>query len=164
MKERRLPHLEKVEAELDHVKTELQEAASRVAEIRMQQDHLCNDIQMIAKQADQTQELIDNEIFHQLRLVEDHFIRLRYRLSESSGLVDASWAALSYVLRIFFWFSWIGVTCVNQPHRPRVMLTIPGPQTAPCHQSSYHASDYCCCQNLTTGYLGDARPGRCLPL
>ena len=109
---RRVPHLEKVEAELDHVKTELQSAASRVAEIRKQQDHLCNDIQVIAKQADQTQELIDNEIFHQLRLVEDHFIRLRYRLSESSGLVDASWAALSYVLRIFFWFSWIGVTCV----------------------------------------------------
>jgi hypothetical protein len=46
----------------------------------------------------------------QLRMLEDHYFRLRTSLTRPSSSIDALWALLAGALTVVFWLSWLFVT------------------------------------------------------
>ncbi|KAK9897550.1 hypothetical protein P389DRAFT_179152 [Cystobasidium minutum MCA 4210] len=108
--EKRVPLLEKVTTELNDASSTLDDAVSKSRDIMKQQDTAKDKINDIVDLANAAENLIGGEVFQQLRMLEDHLMRLRYNATDTRGYADAAWAVLSYILRIFFWFSWIGVT------------------------------------------------------
>lgn len=45
--------------------------------------------------------------FPQLRILEDHYFRLRTALTRPSTSVDLLWAGLSYLLTVLFFLTWL---------------------------------------------------------
>ncbi|GAA5986652.1 hypothetical protein JCM10908_003842 [Rhodotorula pacifica] len=67
-------------------------------------------INEVLSKVNDAQQTIDREDFQRLRMLEDHYFRLRTALSRPSTSLDFLWTGLSYVLVILFWLSWFVVT------------------------------------------------------
>ncbi|GAA5973906.1 hypothetical protein JCM21900_000815 [Sporobolomyces salmonicolor] len=99
--------LERAVEELEKATRELDDEAKRVLGA---QEDVDAEIGGVVGGVDGVQRGIDATNFQQLRILEDHYFRLRTALARPSSSIDGLWTALSYALTVLFWLSWLAVT------------------------------------------------------
>ncbi|GAA6042557.1 hypothetical protein JCM8097_004665 [Rhodosporidiobolus ruineniae] len=99
--------LERVLDELFKASTDLDSAAHEVVR---DQEEVDGQISATVGKVDAAQKSIDQNNFQQLRMLEDHYFRLRTSLARPSSSFDFLWTGLSYALTVLFWLSWAVVT------------------------------------------------------
>ncbi|GAA5900304.1 hypothetical protein JCM5296_003034 [Sporobolomyces johnsonii] len=99
--------LERAVEELEKATRELDEEAKRLVGA---QEDVDAEIGGVVGGVDGVQRGIDATNFQQLRILEDHYFRLRTALARPSSSIDVLWTGLSYALTVLFWLSWLAVT------------------------------------------------------
>ncbi|KAL8279742.1 hypothetical protein RQP46_007837 [Phenoliferia psychrophenolica] len=99
--------LEKAIEDLNRTTKDIDEAAERVGR---NQDRVGKEIREVVCEVDGVEKAIEETYLQQLRMLDDHYFRLRTSLTRPSTSIDLFWAALSYFLTALFWFSWFLVT------------------------------------------------------
>ncbi|KAK4701790.1 hypothetical protein P7C70_g4438, partial [Phenoliferia sp. Uapishka_3] len=102
-----LDMLKKAIEDLNRTTKDIDEAAERVGRM---QDRVGKEIREVVAAVDEVDKAIEGTYLQQLRMLEDHFFRLRTSLTRPSTSIDLFWAGLSYFLTALFWLSWFLVT------------------------------------------------------
>ncbi|ORY91641.1 hypothetical protein BCR35DRAFT_72711 [Leucosporidium creatinivorum] len=99
--------LERAIEELEKTTRAIDEEAGKV---QARQEKVDVGIAEVVAAVDEAQKAIDDTGFQQLRMLEDHYFRLRTSLTRPSSSIDALWALLAGALTVVFWLSWLFVT------------------------------------------------------
>ncbi|KAI5475221.1 hypothetical protein MNV49_001732 [Pseudohyphozyma bogoriensis] len=106
-------------SELDGTTRDVDDEVGRLTRA---QERVGRDIGEVVKGVDEVQKAIDATHFQKLRMLEDHYFRLRSSVTRPSTTVDTLWALLSYVIVVFFWASWFVISAIRHV---RNVLAIP---------------------------------------
>lgn len=140
--ERRRDPLEGLGKALGELESAEKLAGDDIARLERTQERVGRDIGEVVKGVDEVQKSVDEGHFQkvrcssleyalddadtfrcdQLRMLEDHYYRLRSSVTRPSTSVDFFWATLSYFLTVLFWLSWLTVTIFRLV---RTIISIP---------------------------------------